>query len=837
MRHAYVVMTTLLLATPALAAPPVPKLAPSIPELRPSSKVPGAWCKAPKDWKFHLEDSPVYKKIGKPVPFSDPGPGAADIDACMAELKTKDFCRIGDIVVVNAGTDIYRSGRCERDPPGTEAYAVPFQTWYKLIRTVQDHPEIQDSYRSFVFWTNFKQTYATSVALSETQGCPLAYHMEWYYNNQQICNIKGIGRHYNPSPSQFHAFIDMWSIHDWTDEELRHTGSDVKPLNIIAHETQHDVCCYIEFVDPENGLISKALLGEAGAHWSLYHNTYGQLMYGCNWRDEGNGTFYSISPMRGVRPLDLYLWGLAPPSSVPPVFIVDTKTDQAPECTPTQDTLDALALDCPDMSLDEFDLCLDPPYYRTISGECGAYAADTVQSPSYLTATGRKKTVTMQDILAASGQRFPDYTKSHKVETQLFVLITGVDADRGTLMPITQESLDRLNRVRQDYNRHLYRLTGYRLRNVNTFDGADDSPLWEWGGAPEWDGDTELEGWKAWELNKPLALVSGQLELHLKGPNSGMTHGGLRLKGPLYDTLQVVLTVPTPADGKPKLLHGAFVLQGTAGEERIPFPVYANGEKQNVAVHVPHKLLKKEDCLASRCIAVCRYANATEPELKDKVGWYLSCPGYTGEEPEVLLKAGACQNKDGTTACGPYCSGPSTDVTLDSSAPEGWYDSCESQLADTYHTLVLLPITDDEATGLTGPVMVDRIDVFRAQEMVEDDDEAKKKDGEKDWDGDGLVNAFDNCPTVANPDQIDSNADDMGDACGDFDADGVLNALDNCPTTVNSLQQDDDGNGIGNACDPNYDAGCSLTPGASRLNAPALGLLGLALLLLVRRRR
>jgi len=64
-----------------------------------------------------------------------------------------------------------------------------------------------------------------------------------------------------------------------------------------------------------------------------------------------------------------------------------------------------------------------------------------------------------------------------------------------------------------------------------------------------------------------------------------------------------------------------------------------------------------------------------------------------------------------------------------------------------------------------------------------------------DIDGDGLLNAADSCPTVANAGQEDGDGDGTGDAC------------DNCPSTYNVGQEDDDGDGIGNVCD-----GCLIDP-------------------------
>jgi len=87
-------------------------------------------------------------------------------------------------------------------------------------------------------------------------------------------------------------------------------------------------------------------------------------------------------------------------------------------------------------------------------------------------------------------------------------------------------------------------------------------------------------------------------------------------------------------------------------------------------------------------------------------------------------------------------------------------------------------------------------------------------DPDGDGDGDGFPDLEDNCPTVSNFDQKDSDTDGIGDVCDstpqpasdpDSDDDTVPDLQDNCLAVSNSDQKNSDTDGFGDACDSDDD--------------------------------
>ena len=70
-----------------------------------------------------------------------------------------------------------------------------------------------------------------------------------------------------------------------------------------------------------------------------------------------------------------------------------------------------------------------------------------------------------------------------------------------------------------------------------------------------------------------------------------------------------------------------------------------------------------------------------------------------------------------------------------------------------------------------------------------------------DADGDGITNSLDNCPTTANPDQLDCNHNGIGEACETF-TDCNSNSLPDSCDIASGTSADADSNGVPDSCQP-----------------------------------
>ncbi|CAB5720519.1 Exoglucanase B precursor [Delftia tsuruhatensis] len=175
------------------------------------------------------------------------------------------------------------------------------------------------------------------------------------FDNSQAYGSKGV----------LQSYIDMAAASRWSSAT---SSADYESLlSTFAHELQHRWASHVRFRD-WNGQVSSALLGKDGSHWSYLLDSQGSVLYGASWRDNGDGSFTATQTQSTYSPLDLYLAGLIDKTKVPPFFLIE-----APD-------LDASAL--------------PPPVGTTIRGT--------------------RRTVTIDDIIAAEGPRVPSADVSQK---------------------------------------------------------------------------------------------------------------------------------------------------------------------------------------------------------------------------------------------------------------------------------------------------------------------------------------------------------------------------------------------------------------------------------------
>ena len=115
--------------------------------------------------------------------------------------------------------------------------------------------------------------------------------------------------------------------------------------------------------------------------------------------------------------------------------------------------------------------------------------------------------------------------------------------------------------------------------------------------------------------------------------------------------------------------------------------------------------------------------------------------------------------------------------------------------------------TDDDGDGVEEPIIgTDNCPLIANADQIDTDTDGIGNACDTDDDADNIPDGTDNCPLVSNTDQTDTDGNNIGDACSDDDdADGITDSDDNCPLTSNAEQTDSDTDGTGDACSDDVD--------------------------------
>jgi len=188
--------------------------------------------------------------------------------------------------------------------------------------------------------------------------------------------VQGIGRElfdyssFYGSNGKLQGTIDMGALGTNVSDPL--DPGFQKTMSVLSHEILHRWAAYVKFKKTD-GSVSDELLGSkdnAGTdrcHWSFLLDTAGSVLYGNRWQNNGNGTFTSLPARKYYGPLDLYLMGLVDKTEVSPMLLIEN-SDIDPERLPE----------------------------------------------SGITVSGSERYITIDDIIAAEGERVPSAESSQK---------------------------------------------------------------------------------------------------------------------------------------------------------------------------------------------------------------------------------------------------------------------------------------------------------------------------------------------------------------------------------------------------------------------------------------
>ena len=254
-------------------------------------------------------------------------------------------------------------------------------------RFYQSHP---DGYDQLVLWTD--------VAVTED-----AFAFETTVANE----IHGIGidvfdqsRAFGSSGGRLRSIVMMDTLGKYPADPLTRFLGENTTVSLMGQESGHRWLAFLKFRD-HNGEASENLLGRDQAHWSFFMDSDASVMEGNDIEDLGGGAFRTVATVQRYSLLDQYAMGLVSQSQVPDFFYVENPVNVVPSRT------------------------------REDAPRTG------------VTFNGTKRTVLIEDVVAAMGRREPAPGQGPRIHRQAFILVL---SNGLTLDPAQTDKIDRIRR-------------------------------------------------------------------------------------------------------------------------------------------------------------------------------------------------------------------------------------------------------------------------------------------------------------------------------------------------------------------------------------------------------
>lgn len=227
---------------------------------------------------------------------------------------------------------------------------------------------------------------------------------------------------------QLQSICNMDALAKYPDDPFEKFLGENSTVSVLGQEVGHRWLAFLTFRDSRLARPSTALLGRDRAHWSFFFDSDASVVEGNDIVEVGDGTFRTEAAVQRYSLLDQYAMGLIDQTQVPPFFYVESPTNVTPRRTSTSNP------------------------------EVG------------VTFSGTRRTVTIDDVIAAVGRRTPQSAESPRVYRQAFVYVvsSGNTADPA--------AIDKLDRIRIAWDQFFSAATDSRMRAETRLARAGSAP-------------------------------------------------------------------------------------------------------------------------------------------------------------------------------------------------------------------------------------------------------------------------------------------------------------------------------------------------------------------------